>query len=143
MAAIFIILGVGLLLTTEALDGIDAGVAIFILGVGLLVAGLLGGGVEFWSIKIPRIPKRWERIAVCVLGVLLLLAGLWVEFGDNADDKKNGPKVTINGTPPPSSTLVGKLDLLHHAEDFRDRYTDYSITARADPTPEFVAEIDV
>lgn len=120
---------------------------LIVLGVGLLLAGLLGGGVEFWKMKIPRIPKFWERIAVCILGVLLLLAGLWTGFGGgvNAVARDTPPAETEPPPPPPppSSTLVGTLDLLHHTEVFRDRHTDYSITASAGQTREFPGEISL
>ena len=47
-------------------------ITLIVVGVGLLLAAILGGGVEVWKIKIPQIPSRRPQIAVGVLGALLL-----------------------------------------------------------------------
>ena len=53
-------------------------IALIVLGVGLLLAAILGGGVEVLTINIPTILKLWGRIAVGVLGALLFCAGGWI-----------------------------------------------------------------
>ena len=135
-------------------------------GIVLLLAAILGGGITIRDIRIPPIPRRWQRITIGVLGFMLLGGGLYTSFSQPSEPKpppkSNGnsreiPLSAVNDRtdrprPEPDrhrdrrvavTTLVGQVDLWHHAADFHSRYTYYSITASIGPTQEFGAALDI
>ena len=120
---------------------------LIVLGVGPTPCGLVGCGIEFAKDEDPSNPQLWERIAVCILGGGLLLVGFRPEFSvadRNLPEVQEPPPVAISPPQPPTFALAGKLNLLHHADAFRDRRTDYSMTASLVPTKHgsSLAEID-
>lgn len=114
------------------------------LGVGCLIAAIVGGGVEFGNIHIPQIASRHKRIAIFILGVLLLCVGLYAGGlfdppPGPADDPPPGP---ADDPPVAVMTLVGRVALSHHAADFRRTFSYYSIRASAGPRQEFDADLN-
>ena len=119
-------------------------ITLIVVGVGLLLAAILGGGVEVWKIKIPKIPGRSQQIAVGILGALLLCAG-WLNGPPDEPPVITGTRPLQPRPPDPPvavATLVGTVALSHHAVEFSERHTDYSITASANSTGEFSARLD-
>ena len=119
-------------------------IALIGFGVALLLAAIMGGGVEFSQLKIPQTASGGKRFAIGILGALLLCFGF---YSGGANDPPEPPRTELpesTRTPPPVAvaTLVGTVTLTHHAAEFIERHADYSITASAGPTQEFSADID-
>lgn len=55
---------------------------LFIGGVFLIVAGIIGGGVKLLGAEIDPLTSRDTRISVLALGSVLIAASLWVSFTD-------------------------------------------------------------
>lgn len=115
-------------------------IALIGFGVALLLAAIMGGGVEFSQLKIPQTASGGKRFAIGILGALLLCFGF---YSGGANDPPDEPPESTR-TPPPVAvaTLVGTVTLTYHAAEFIERHADYSITASAGPTQEFSADID-
>ena len=119
-----------------------------ILGVALLVAAIVGGGIEFHQIKIPVIASGGQRIAIGAVGVAVFICGLYAGrlTGGPRDDlvspKPTPPDSISTDLPVPTRTLNGAVDLSYHTVAFSERHTDYSVTASTVPTQEFSASLD-
>ena len=133
-------------------DDFPMAVTLIVVGVGLLLAAILGGSVEVWKIKIPEITSSGRRITVGILGVFLLGTGFWMHLPDSPPNRSQDTTVVTpktdgsqQATTHPlttAATLAGTVGLSHHAAAFRERHADYSITAVAPSTAEYSARLD-
>ena len=121
--------------------------SLLVLGVVLLLAALLGGGIDFLGIKIPAIPRRGHRFGVGGLGAILMVYAVvityWPPPSVVTDNFSDAVAPTPETSPPPTTTLSGTVDPSYHEDNLRDRYTDYSILATpSGQTEEFSDRLD-
>lgn len=109
------------------------------LGVIVILAAILGGGIESSSIRIPRIASLWQRILVGLLGCFLVSVGI----ENPSAQVPPGPTPTPERPPPvPVTRLSGTVGLTHHAAAFQGRHTNYSIIASDGRGHEFRGALD-
>ena len=76
-------------------------IMLIVIGVGLLLIGLIGGGLEIKEMKIPKIGIA-PRIGTSLLGIILLLAG--IVFSLPSDVAKSDALPTPAPNPPSAPT---------------------------------------
>ena len=130
----------------------SAAISLIVVGAGVFLAGLLGGDVEMWKIRVPKISTRGKRTVVAVLGAVLFLIGVWHSLTPTPEDPSKNPTVGPSGGPEvatPKSTeapeqealasLSGSVSLPPHTDTFSKRHGDYSITVIPESSREIIS----
>jgi hypothetical protein len=84
-------------------------IILIVIGVGLILIGLVGGGLEIKELKIPKVSIA-PRIGISLLGVILLLIGIMLGLLSDVAKSNPMPSPTPNPTsapaPNPTSTPI-------------------------------------
>ena len=113
-------------------------------GISLVIAAILGGGIKILSTEIPKIASGGKRIGLGIVGVLLFAFGYFDgPIVPPVVPQLEPPNPNEEPVPVAIGTLSGTVDLFYHESSFRERYIDYSIRASAGSTQEFSTELDV
>lgn len=85
-------------------------VALFgLVGIGCLLAALVGNGVKLGHFEVPAIPSRIVRVGVAVVGVAALVIGIGLFVGRDNGTTSRPPAATSSVAPATQSTSTSVL----------------------------------